>query len=701
MSLSKIGKVSSTIKTLTAFSGKKGFKDFAVALQGVGSASKATDYIARYGKELNSKAAYNALVKAYGKEQITSDMMAKIGYTAGGVGSKVGDVAIGAGMLTSLKNTGTGLLTFLKPYAPLLIGAALASAGYAGFKFLDNQFDLTKSTTSKKYETAKEKNSEAQSDLETAKSEYSSNQDRIYELRAKENKSLEESQELNTLQDQNELLGAQVSLKERLADNAKMAETNAAQKDLNKRYDQDDYTSDTKDYFVNGDVGGDYSPQTKVNINDLDEAQSMMDYVQRLQGKYDEAYNNIKELHGGNMDDITEEENARLESQQANIDQRKADLSEKISKISESAQSLVGEDGKALDPKFQSTLDIVDSLISNYSKLIGSASGTEDKINNLFALAKYSDLQTKLEDLGKSKGTSGILNALNDDSTYADLKTALEDKNVSLDDLADYVMSIADPEKKNLEGIKQNFQDEFSYLGKLPSTFKPGQVDKASSVIDKFLSDKSDKDIEGFWNYIQNQGLNPKDEKWSTADLSHNWDEYLKSTKIATEESATFASKFKNSAEDTATDIDTVTDNFQTDMSNISSALSSLKSGDMKNSDITDLIQQFPELSSETDNLQQGLQNLALDKAATAIGKIRDSVKDTTDPKELAQADRYIQSILDGINTAEFDLSAGEIYHFFFIDLRLELDCLFSNSSGDTTSKYISPLCSAELSLPR
>ena len=692
MSLSKIGKVSSTIKTLTAFSGKKGFKDFAVALQGVGSASKATDYIARYGKELNSKAAYNALVKAYGKEQITSDMMAKIGYTAGGVGSKVGDVAIGAGMLTSLKNTGTGLLTFLKPYAPLLIGAALASAGYAGFKFLDNQFDLTKSTTSKKYETAKEKNSEAQSDLETAKSEYSSNQDRIYELRAKENKSPEESQELNTLQDQNELLGAQVSLKERLAKSAKIAEADAAQKDLNKKYNQ-------QDYFADG--NGNYNPQAKVHVNDLDEAQAMMDYIQHQQDRYDTAYNNIKKRHNGNMDEITEEENATLEKQQENIDKYKADLSEKISGISESAQSLVGEDGKALDPKFQNTLDIVDALISNYSRLVGSASGTEDKINNLFALAKYSDLQTKLEDLGKSKGTSGILDALNNDNTYSDLKTALEDKNVSLEDLADYVMSIADPEKKNLEGIKQNFQDEFSYLGKLPSTFKRGQVDKASSVIDKFLSDKSDKDIEGFWNYIQNQGLNPKDEKWSTADLSHNWDEYLKSAKEAATESATFASKFKNSAEDTATDIDTVTDNFQTDMSNISSALSSLKSGDMKNSDITDLIQQFPELSGETDDLQQGLQNLALDKAATAIGKIRDSVKDTTDPKELAQADRYIQSIMDGINTAEFDLSAGEIYHFFFIDLRLELDCLFSNSSGDTTSKYISPLCSAELSLPR
>ena len=174
----------------------------------------------------------------------------------------------------------------------------------------------------------------------------------------------------------------------------------------------------------------------------------------------------------------------------------------------------------------------------------------------------------------------------------------------------------------------------------------------------KFFDDKKQQDVIDFWDYLQNNNLDPEEYNWKQKDLSDNWDDFKESQKTAATESATFASKFKNSAEDTATDIDTVTDNFQSDMSSIKSAMDSLKSGYMQNSDLTDLIQQFPELAGETDNLQQGLQNLALDKAATAIGKIRDSVKDTTDPKELAQADRYIQSILDSINTAEFDMSA-------------------------------------------
>ena len=91
-------------------------------------------------------------------------------------------------------------------------------------------------------------------------------------------------------------------------------------------------------------------------------------------------------------------------------------------------------------------------------------------------------------------------------------------------------------------------------------------------------------------------------------------------------------------------------------MSNIKSSMDSIKSGTFQNSDITDLIQQFPELSTETDNLQQGLQKLTFDKASTAIGKIRDSVKDVTDPKQLAAADKYIQSIMDTMDLSSMSM---------------------------------------------
>lgn len=645
MSLSKIGKFSTAIKAINRVTTRGDIADLGIALKSAGDISTGVNWISRYGKTLNSAVAYQALKQAFPNENITEEMLSKIGYTAGNASGKVGDAVAGAGLMASLKNTGAGLVTFLKPFLPVIIGAAVAGIGYTGFKALNNQIGITKSGTSKKYQETKEKHETAQSDYEEAKSQYDSNQERIYELRAQENRSLSESQELSNLQDQNELLGAQVSLKERLVNTAKIAEADAAQKDLNKKYSQSNYSKD---------VNGIYNPQNKINVNDMDEAQAMIDYIQYQQDRYDTAYSNIRERHNGDMTQITEEENATLEKQQTNIDKYKADLSEKITGISESAQSLVGEDGKALDTKYQGTLDQIDSLVSNYTDLIGDSSDTEGKLNNLFALADYADFQSKLENIGKSKGTKGILDALkNNDTTYADLKTALEDRKISEDDLASYIMSIADPEAKNIEGIKQNFKDIMGGS----NTDDNGKSLIGPSLYNTFFKDKSDKEIEGFWNYIQDQGLKPKDENWSAADYSHNWDNYVESQKQIDSESTLFSSLFKNSAEDTATDLDTITDNFQTDMSNIKSSMDSIKSGTFQNSDITDLIQQSPELATETDNLQQGLQNLAFDKASDAIGKIRDSVKDVTDPKQLAAADQYIQSIMDTMDLSGFDMS--------------------------------------------
>ena len=645
MSLSKIGKLKNAFKTGTkedlneAFGG---FSDLDTAMKWAYRVN--TD---RKGNQkfLSTDQIFEAVKNKFGEEYTKEEVEKALDNATKTVDLK--SFLFGSkGVSGKASGVLSGIGSVLKAIAPELILSLGIAAVTATWKGLDNQFDLTKGTTTKKYQKAQEKNETAQSDLETAQSAYETNQDRIQELRAKENRSLEESQELNTLQDQNELLGAQVSLKQKLADSAKTAEADAAQKDLKKKSMQQDYFSDGS---------GIYNPQAKVYVNDLDEAQAKMDYIQHLQDRYDTAYENIKKGHGGNMDLITEEENKTLERQQEGIDTQKSELSEMISNISDQSQSMLKDDGTVLDKKYQGTIDQVNSLIDNYSNLIGSSSDTEDKLNNLFALADYADLQTKLEDIGKSKGSQGILDALNSNKDYSDLKSALGDKKISADDLASYIMAIADPEALNIEGVKENLKDTFAFMSKLPST-------SGGSIADAFFKDKSDKDIETFWNYLQNNGLDPEENNWGIGTLTSNWNKAMEESKSSSEDtSKTFSSLFKNAAEDTATDIDTVTDNFQSSMSNIKTAMDSLKSGDMKSSDITDLIQQFPELATETDDLQTGLQKLATDKASTAIGKIRDAVKDTTDPKELAAADKYVQSILDGINTAGFDMSADNI----------------------------------------
>ena len=79
MSLSKIGKFSAAVKTLEAFNGKKGFSNLVTALQSTGNVAAGTNLITRYGKNLNSKLAYNALAKSFGEEKITDEIKAAIG----------------------------------------------------------------------------------------------------------------------------------------------------------------------------------------------------------------------------------------------------------------------------------------------------------------------------------------------------------------------------------------------------------------------------------------------------------------------------------------------------------------------------------------------------------------------------------------------------------------------------------------------
>lgn len=157
MSLNKIGKFSSATKAILSTNGKHGFSELVFALQNAGNINNASKWLSRYGKNMNSKLAYNALSKAFPNEYITDEIKAQIGYSAGKNG-KVGDVVAGAGLMASLKNTGTGLITFLKPFLPVIAGAAVAGIGYTVFKAIDNQVGITKSGTSKKYQKTKEKN---------------------------------------------------------------------------------------------------------------------------------------------------------------------------------------------------------------------------------------------------------------------------------------------------------------------------------------------------------------------------------------------------------------------------------------------------------------------------------------------------------------------------------------------------------------
>jgi hypothetical protein len=648
MSLSKIGKLTS------AFSSFKNnpldLTNMATALASVGNVDNAAKYLVKINKQNGNFLGENAMAvllsKAYRSSGINQEMAMGSINNALANSSKF---SMG-GMLGSLSAVGTGIATMFESIAPVIIPLIIAAVAAKAGKMAWDNF-ATNTAAKKQYQTSSKAYQEAASERDSVQSEYDSNKERIQELRAKANRTVDESKELSNLQSQNDLLNSQLSVKNQIADTAQKQAALDAKTALEKG-----------SYRSGGLLNMDYD-------SDLEHASDLMHEIQVNQYRKSRLEKNRSDYSDSYWSDYQKEER-EIANYDKTINSQKSDLSDLMTTISDTSQDFWDEQGNLVDESTRDTANKVKELANDYTSITG-VSDIDSKMNNLFARSQFKDVKDQLLDIGKKQGSKGIESKIDE---IDGLKSALDDAGISIDDFTSELMAMADPDAKNLEGIKENLKDIFGEI----------QDTDGNSLYD-FFKDKSNKDIEGYYDYFLSQGLNPQtsDYTWKKEDIENSYNDYLKSKEKTNPESTIFSSLFKNSAEDTSTDLDTITDNFQTDMSNIKSSMDSIKSGTFQNSDITDLIQQFPELATETDNLQQGLQNLAFDKASTAIGKIRDSVKDVTDPKELAAANKYIQSIMDTMDLSDFDVSNS----------KHTKDTIISNLKGDS----IGPIKSASL----
>lgn len=654
MSLNKIGKATTLAKALDSFKLGGSISDTISSLRAFGNVNDAAKYLAKNRGSLPDATSIWMLQQAYGKNSMVEETM----QSELSKNQIVQNEGIGksAGLFASFKNVGSGIATVFKSIAPMMIPLIIGAVGIKAGKMLwDNV--LTDNAAQKNLQESVQKYKTEKSDLDNLQSQKETNKQRVYELRAKSNRTSAEDNELNNLLNEDSILDTQIGLKKRTVTSAQKQQALDAKKALEKRTFQ-------------GELFG-KSPYPVYQDTNIGYAQKLMSGLEDEKQARKDVLNN-KEWS-------SERKEAELKAKDKTIASYETELADVMSDISSNAQDLYDEDGNLIDKKnTQDLANNINDLFKAYSMLTNSSDYVSDKMDNIFALSKFSNLKDKLIEAGKSGGTDAIKDLI---SQTKDLDEAMSNAGIDADDLADGIMAIADPDAKNLEGIKDNLKDIF---GKKYSFFK----------------DKNDEDIEGFWDYLQDNNLNPEKMKWGKKDISDNWEDYLnskKSTEIV--DDTTFASRFKNSAEDTATDLDTITDNFQTDMSNIKSSMDSIKSGTFQNSDVTDLIQQFPELATETDNLQQGLQNLAFDKASDAIGKIRDSVKDVTDPKQLAAADKYIQSIMDTMDLSGFDLDKKTVKNLLTNNFTGKNNGPITLDQGFTVSKLMDLYGDDELAL--
>ena len=659
MSLSKIGKTSALTGALSDLLNNKGtLKNVNDSLLSFGNIDIAAAALAKasVGTGLSDANLTAMLQSAYGGTESAanaaglamSNALSSVEVAAPEASAAVSGIS---GAFATTKAAAVGFLSVMKSILP--IAAIIGGAFVAGKLAWDNI--LTNNTVDKNYKNSSDKYDNAKSELTSLQTQYDTNKERIQELNAKQYLSSEERAEKNKLERENQLLDSQVSTGKNVVSASQKQKALDAQKTLDKSSYHKNYAGKQKNKVTDS--------QKLIYQDDLDQASDMIKQLDSLKSQRDEIINNRSKQSDSYFSAYQKEER-KLKWLNEDISQLESDLSDNMSDISKNSESFWDDQGNLVDTTTKKTADRAASIIDYYNKVTGASDTTTDKLNNIFALDKFKDVENRLTSIGASGKKEDILNKI---SEIDGLQEALDKAGISAETLADNIMSVANPDKKNINGIKENLKDEFSYKDGLYNFFK----------------DKSDKELENFWDYYTSQNLNAQKYDWNLNTVKSNFDAAQDAAKEINPISTPFSSLFKNSAEDTATDLDTITDNFQTDMSNVKSAMDSIKSGTFQNSDITDLIQQFPELATETDNLQQGLQKLTFDKASTAIGKIRDSVKDVTDPKELAAADKYIQSIMDTMDLSDFDVSNS----------KHTKDTIISNLKGNS----IGPIKSASL----
>ena len=153
MSLSKIGNLKSAFKSRST----SGVSSALAAFGDVGLAGKWLGQInvGKNGKNIMTQEKMINLLKSKYIDASEEEILNALNKGAANASASTMAATGATGVLGTLKNTGAGLVTFLKPFLPVIIGAAVAGIGYTGFKALDNQIGITKSGTSKKYQETK------------------------------------------------------------------------------------------------------------------------------------------------------------------------------------------------------------------------------------------------------------------------------------------------------------------------------------------------------------------------------------------------------------------------------------------------------------------------------------------------------------------------------------------------------------------
>lgn len=258
----------------------------------------------------------------------------------------------------------------------------------------------------------------------------------------------------------------------------------------------------------------------------------------------------------------------------------------------------------------------------------------------------------------RKKFLDPITNVLENPDLTADDKQGFQDAIDGIFNIDTSNLTVDEYSKKideYLEQIKDKFDSEeefydfaltFGFKVKLDN----GQIISSTDDLYRQISNEVSKRQDETFNDVDlstityDQLINIKETYTSSSNgktFSEVVDDEIKKAQETIDSSdITFSSLFGEDSE-----ISKKVDTFQSNISSIQEALEKLKSGDYTASDITDLIQQFPSLSTETDNLNSALNGLVVDNFVSAMNAIQDVMKGVTDPTQIAAMNAFSENL--------------------------------------------------------
>ena len=443
----------------------------------------------------------------------------------------------------NLLSMGKGLLkTIFTPKNLLkggVIGALVGGTAYLAKK----AYDSLPSVQSKKLDKMQQSYDADAAELESLNAELDKTKDKIAELQLKGNLSLVEQDQLSKLQQQNKELERTISLKQleqkidsrEKLDQAKSAYESHTESKLDEKVNKElnlDKIKENKNeiiskYSKDGTLKGIDNLQDLTALGEKINLAANLDDINFLIGSYQallESKNNVDAdiIEKTNLADAATGKKqkkylAEVKKLQELSSAMDSDIAATYSDISEYGTILENtykaykdaeQAGTITDSEMSDMKDIENLLNDFYSQIDQSGKTIDSKINSLFAKEKYSKLEESMINAGK-EGENALQKVIDENGDFV---TELNASAVSVDDLKDHIMALADPDSYNMDKLKDVLKDKIV-----------GDKDDRKSIWDNFIKGKSDEDLKTFFEYLKSEDVNPAEANWDANDVERNF----------------------------------------------------------------------------------------------------------------------------------------------------------------------------------